>query len=382
MQYLKQLHQFLSGRPYLTIFLVFSTVQVVLYNQIGIVTEIEASKYIEQGTLLYQNGQLSDTKYIFYLPIISLVWLCKAVGASWGLIVIIQVLLGALSLFLFYKLGWFLSNSKPVAFYSSIALALFVPLQSWNFFLYSESLFISLSIIFTYLVFVHGTKGYRGTLTILGALIVLCFSRPHGLLFIPPTIIFLVMRKQDRTQRLTSIAFCFALLAGMYVLLNTAFTGGSDMDAMKPFIEEHIICFVPLKPEGASIDVQITGNPVNDLFYYVLHNPLHFLRMAALKLLSFFNMTRPYYSSIHNILLAAFFLPVYIFSIFGLRRLISSRPFAWFLLSLLILYPLGATFQCDDWHSRFTMVVFPYFILLGAWGVHSLLKPGPGKTTS
>jgi hypothetical protein len=224
-------------------------------------------------------------------------------------------------------------------------------------------------------VYTYAPKGLKGSVVILSLLVLLILSRPHGLLFIPPTIIYLLFRKQSRMLFASNLGLCCGLLIAMYVLLNVAFSGGQDMDAMKPFIEEHIICFVPLKPEGAVLNVVKTGNAVNDIFYYIFNNPLHFLRFMFLKLFSFFNMTRPYYSAVHNIFLAIFIIPVYIFSIIGLRNFIMRfRNFAIFLISLLILYPLGATFQCDDWHSRFTLIVFPYLILLGCIGASFVLR--------
>jgi len=366
------LNRVVIHRPLFILFSLFLIVQTALFIKIGVFTGLEAEKYVTQGNLLYDNGRLSDIKYIFYLPVILLVYLCRLLGTSYHLIVVIQILLSGFSLFCFYKLGRNIGNTT-IAFYSSALLILFIPLQLWNFYLYSDSIFISLTIIYTYVVYRYGSKGVPGTLAILSLLVLLLFCRPHGLLFIPPTIIFLLFRKQSKKELLTSTGLCLALLTSMYILLNTAFTGGEDMDAMKPFIEEHIICFVPMKPAGAALDVIRTASPVNDIFYYIFHNPIHFVRMTTLKLLSFFNMTRSYYSTSHNILLSIFFIPVYVCGILGFMRFIKPiSNFTLFLVSLLILYPLGATFQCDDWHSRFTMVVFPYFILLACIGFASI----------
>jgi|SRR5688572_1894452 len=377
---LTNLNSAIINRPLFFLFTLFLLMQTVLFINIGVFTGLEAEKYVTQGTLLYETGRLSDLKYIFYLPVILLVYLCRLLGISYHLVVIIQIALSGLSLFYFYKLGKNIGNTT-IAFYSSVLLVLFVPLQLWNFYLYSDSIFISLTIIYTYVVYHYGSKGVKGTLAILSFLALLLFCRPHGLLFIPPTIIYLLFRKQSKKELLTCTGLCLALLICMYLLLNTAFTGGEDMDAMKPFIEEHIICFVPMKPAGAAVDVIRTASPVNDIFYYIFHNPLHFSRMTALKLLSFFNMTRSYYSTSHNILLSIFFIPVYVFGILGFIHFIKPfRNFTLFLVSLLILYPLGATFQCDDWHSRFTMVVFPYFILLACIGFASIF--GKKSTTS
>lgn len=372
-----KLNRIVTNRPILSIFSLFLLIQLILFYQIGIFTGLEAQKYIIQGNHLYETGKLSETKYIFYLPVIFLVYLCRLISVSYFLIVLVQVSLSGLSLFCFYKLSKTIGNNT-VAFYSSLLLVLFIPLQSWNFYLYSDSIFISLTIIYTYIVCTHGSKGLKGTLIILLFLTLLFFCRPHGLLFIPPTIIYLLFRKQSKAILISSIVLCIILLSCMYLLLNMAFTGGEDMDAMKPFIEEHIICFVPMKPEGAALNIVKTSNPVNDIFYYIFHNPFHFLRLMVLKIFSFFNMTRSYYSTAHNVFLSLFLIPVYAFGITGLFRFIRPfRNFTIFLISLLILYPLGATFQCDDWHSRFTMVVFPYLILLSCIGGYFVFRKKP-----
>jgi 4-amino-4-deoxy-L-arabinose transferase-like glycosyltransferase len=366
--------RFVPSHPMVFLFVVFVLVQLVIFYSEGITLGLEAEKYILEGNNLYNTGHFSSSKYIFYLPVILLVYLCRLTGLPFESIVIIQSAISFLSLVCFYRLVTYLSG-KTTAFFCSLCLALFIPLQIWNLCLYTDSIFISFTIIYTYTVFRQGEKGIKGLLLILAGLMVLVFSRPHGILFIPPTIIYLVFRKQPRHSKWISVGCSVLLLGAMYIFLKAAFTGGGDMDAMKPFIEEHIICFVPLQPGGAHLDIIKTANPVKDLFYYIVHNPLHFLRLMGLKLLSFFNITRSYYSLPHNILLACVIIPVYFISIIGLFRYPRAfRNFGIFLFSLLILYPLGATFQCDDWHSRFTMVVFPYFILLAGLGIAGIRR--------
>jgi len=376
---LTNLNRIIINRPLVFLFTLFLLVQTVLFLQTGVFTALEAEKYVRQGNLLFETGALGNTKYVFYLPVILLVYLCRLFGISYHFVVLIQVLLSGYSLFCFYHLGKNLSN-EVVAFFSSTLLALFIPLQVWNFYLYSDSIFISLTIIYTWVVYRQGLKGITGAIAISLFLVLLIFSRPNGLLLVPPTIIYLLFRTQTKKELVFSCFFCAVLLTGMYMLLNTLFTGGEDMDAMKPFIEEHIICFVPLKPEGANLNIVQTSNPVNDIFYYIIHNPLHYSKFAVLKLFSFFNMTRSYYSPAHNILLAMILIPVYILALIGFFRFVKPfKNFTIFLVSLLILYPLAVTFQCDDWHSRFTMVVFPYILLLATKGLASLITRSKKK---
>lgn len=348
--------------------LMFIVLHIVLFFQTGIHTGLEADKYITEGNYLYDHGGFTASKYIFYLPVILLVYACRFLHISVVWVAAVQILLSAFALRCFYRLAEKLGGAV-IAVWSASLLAVFIPFQLWNLFLYTDSVFISLTLIYAWVIFSQGDKGIKGTVYILCFLLLLLFSRPHGLLIVPPTILFLIFRSQSRKQRLLSVSFCAGLLAAMYFIMNAAFSGGGDMDALKPFVEEHIICFVPMKPEGAAINIVHTTSPVHDLFYYIFHNPAHFTRLALLKLLSFFNLTRPYYSTAHNVALAGFIIPVYSLYLIGLRQLFSwNRDFVIYIAALLLLYPFGATFQCDDWHSRFTMVIFPYIILIACAG--------------
>ena len=379
---LSKLNHIVISRPLLFIFSLFLLVQAILFYKIGVFTGLEAEKYIEQGNLLYKTGELSEPKYIFYLPVILLVYFCRLTDVPVHFIVLVQVILFAIALFYFYKLGKNIGN-KTIAFYSTALLILFIPLQIWNFYLYSDSIFISLTIIFTCLVYMYGERGSKGIIIILLFLFLLIFSRPNGMLFIPPLIIFLLFKTwQSRQLRILCMALSLFFMISLYFLMNMAFRGGGDLDILKPFVEEHIICFIPTKTTGTNIDIVKTENPLNDLFYYIIHNPIHFLRLTALKLFSFFNLTRSYYSTAHNIFLLIFIIPVYFFSFIGLVKFSKSdRNSSLFILSLLVLYPLAISFQCDDWHSRFTMIIMPYLILFGVHGFEKTRKHFSFKNT-
>ena len=123
------LKKIITAHPLPVLFLVFLLVQAILYTQIGVFTEMEAEKYVGEGNFLYEHGQLQESKYVFYLPVILLVYISRALGASYLLVVLVQVALSGLSLYFFYRLGRAISNVH-VAFFSSLLLVLFLPLQS------------------------------------------------------------------------------------------------------------------------------------------------------------------------------------------------------------------------------------------------------------
>ncbi len=357
------------------LFPLFLIIQLFLYLKIGVFIDLEAKKYILQGEYFLANGQLTNNKYFFYLPVILLITLCKLLNFSYLFIVLFQVALSGFSLFCFYKLTNQLTN-KTVALWSSILLCLFIPLQMWNFYLYSDSIFISLTIIFSYLIATNEKRGIIGIIMAIIFLIILIFSRPNGVLFIPVVIAFLILKKtKNLSIKIFHILISLSLLVVFFFISNRILIDGEELDVLKPFKEEHIICFVPLKPEGANINIINTNNPAYNLYYYIIHNPGHFLRLSFLKMESFFNLTRSYYSNTHNTILSIFLIPIYIFIIPGIIFLLKLKlNNSIYIISLLIIYPLCFIFLCDDWHSRFAMIVFPYIILISCFGFYSILN--------
>jgi 4-amino-4-deoxy-L-arabinose transferase-like glycosyltransferase len=370
-------------KKYLFILLaVFCIVQSGLFIKFGVVTQNEAAKYVSEGSLLATEGTLSHIKYLFYLPIIMLVWLCKTLHISLFFAVLIQVILSGIAQFCFYKLCKSFTNYKA-AFITTLFLLVFFPLQSWNFHLYSDSILISLSLIYLWMFYQYDRYAHKKYLWFaLGILVLITFSRPHGLLFIPPTILYLIFRKQSRKNLFLNMGITVLLTGLMFLAALVIFSGGGDMDAMKPFIEEHIICFVPTATGNAHLDLVNSGSQMYDLWYYVIHNPLHFLKLTGLKILSFFKLTRPWYSPVNNYLLLVLIIPMYVTALLGLRKFILvNRNFAILVISLLLLYPFGMTLQCDDWHGRFTMAIIGAVLCMSCYTVNRILEKTKKKTT-
>jgi 4-amino-4-deoxy-L-arabinose transferase-like glycosyltransferase len=353
-------------RLILTIYLI---VQLILFWQTGVVTGLEAKKYIDEGTSLHSSGTFSASKYIFYLPVILLVYVCRLFSFPIESIVIVNVALGAIATIKLYETGKLLGY-KAAGIMSSVVLAAFYPIQIWNMYLYSDSIFISLSIIYIWAVLRFGKNGYRGLFIILTFLVILIFSRPNGLLFLPPTLIYLLFKKQPVKLRTAAFAITALSVTAFFFLLNNMFKGGADFDIIKPYAEEHIICFVPSASKTADIDIVNTSQPLNDLYYYITHNPGHFFKLWLKKIYSFFNLTRNYYSGVHNLYLLVMMIPIYFLSIPGLIKLKkTNRDYFIFILSFLLFYPAAICMQCDDWHSRFTMGIMPVLILLAVMGL-------------
>ena len=163
---------------------------------------------------------------------------------------------------------------------------------------------------------------------------------------------------------------CFAGLAMAIAVVNYIYRNGNDMDVLRPYIEEHIICFVPTNVDTAQIAVARTGSPVGDLGQYAIDYPANFFKMIGLRLLSFFDLSRSYYSTMNNLYLVVLMSLIYTFALPGFRKYRQIFGVASSYIGILLIsYPLLIGLQCDDWHSRFTMTIFPYIAMLAAGGI-------------
>ncbi|RZK11077.1 MAG: hypothetical protein EOO46_08095 [Flavobacterium sp.] len=349
----------------------FIATHLFLYFSYGIFSTLEAEKYILQAENVLAGTFPSASKYYFYLPIVYLIAFAKKFALGYGFVVIVQSLFSLFALLLFYR-GLKNVLDEKTALYASLALCFFLPFMQWNFYLYSESIFISLSMLLFYAVCRFEYQNTKNFLLIIALLAVLLFTRPFGALFVPPLLFyFLLSHYQNKRFKVYTVGILTSFVLIMFLSIQAVFQGGEDMDAMKPFVEEHIVCFVPKKPEGAMLDLKYYNNGIRDILYYIIHNPLHFSKLMIERLYSFFKFTRPWYSANHNLFLLFFILPIYGFFIWGIIPFFKkTRNLAIYIIGLLVLYPLATTFQCDDWHSRFTFPIIPPIIVVAAFGFH------------
>lgn len=361
-------------------FLWLSVQSILLYTE-GIGIKDEAIKYIEQANLLLHQHSLEGRKYIFYLLPVLLIALSILLKLSFAFAVIIQILINAFSTIGFYVFAKQLSNNnKAIAVTATAFLITFIPYQTWNTFLYTESIFLSLSILLFYSFTVSGNKQKLIHLIRICLLISLLLSRPLGLLYVPAVGLYYLQR--TLLPYYVKIILSIAVTLVLYATFNYLYTAGNDMDILKPVKDGNIICFLPTQYADASLNLQQTNNPLNDLGYYILNNPLHFIKLAALRTVSFFNLYRNDYSLLHNIYLIIVMLLIYTGILLGLiykASVFKHNIIRYLFLPLLLFFILGVMLQCDDYNSRFSMALFPMFILFAVNGWYVLLKRGTGK---
>ncbi len=356
------------SRASLLLFFLWLLLQSVLFFQFGLVTKGEAVKYLAEAEYWKQYHNFSQPKYLFYSVYIAIQLFFGETGLGITGVYFFQLILNLISLLFFYKLSIRYFNSETSALIASFLLIVCLPWQLWTTHLYTESVFINLVIIFTYFL-LKPNKKIGGYLLTGIFLLLLIFTRPTGMLFIPLVLIW-YMIKWIREKKWIILSFTFLVsLSTFIMILNYAMKGEGEFEFLKPFIEAHIICGVP-QALNDKLELPADGNSIQGLLYYISHNPLHFLKLSFQKLGVFFGITRSYYSPMHNLAIRLFFYPLYAFAIVGLvtgRK--NNSEMAIFLSFGIGLFALSITLTCDDWLNRFIMPVLPYIILLATAGI-------------
>jgi hypothetical protein len=328
----------------------------------GIVTVNEAGKYIEQADILLETGSVSHPSLWLYSTEILLIAASKQLHAGFIPVVIIQLLVNAFATWYFYRLCFKLTN-KTVTIVVTLLLILNAPFQSFNLSLYTESLFYSFTLVLSCFLLLLEKLTTRNFIFIILLLLLICFTRPTGLLFVPCVFLYLFFRFFPPWPVLLKAVITLGVAVLFLFILNAALGSGGELDFMLPFREEHIICGVPTVTDSK---IAVTNsNSIGGILSYIIQHPVQFARLGWHRTLAFFGLMRPYYSSGHNLYLAFYFFPMYLLVLLSLRKWwLSNRNILLYCLSLILVTWASVILSCDDWHNRFFLSIVPYIYIL------------------
>ena len=343
---------------------VWIIVQSYLVISNGIKIDGEGSRFIPEAYTLINTGSLSTANYYLYFLEIFLIYLKIKIGFGFGVIIFIQL---AANLIALLYLNTFLEkyySSKKLAFTACALLLFCYPYQVYNTFLYTESLFFSLSLIYScYLLSISSFKA-KNVAVLLVLMLLLCITRPTGIFFFCASVIYSFFNLSKYLSLLKRTLLFFALSVIALLLLNILMGSGGGIDIILPFKDERIICDVPTLTYNVDIKTTANGNSLYGLLFYIFHNFDQFSRLALLKSKAFFGLTRPYYSTGHNLFIVTFFYSLYLFIILAIARFKIATPTSFtYFLSLIIITWISVVFSCDEWHNRFFLSLTPFLII-------------------
>ena len=335
----------------------------------------EGAKYIKEAVFLNENGFLSNDRFIFYSTTISLIALCTTIGIDYYGAVGILMIFNLLCYLYFFKASVIYFKSKIIGLSIVIFLLSFWPFQEWTLTLYSESLFFSCIMLLLGLIlsFERTTRWFVFYLTLL--LLLLVFTRPLGILFLLPAVFFLFFHLTRKQKVILFMILIFSVALLIYVV-QVVFTTTTDWSMDRAILDESIICDMPVEKSGYVPALSNNSNQLYRLFYYVTNNFEYFISIALERLKFFFFMVRDYYSRAHNLYLICFLSVIYLSILAGSRRLsrVLGKSRVIFIFSTVILFATTVALQCDDYHNRFFLGLFPLLTVASAAAIASFIK--------
>ncbi len=341
----------------------------------GIYKDLEAEKYINEAQYLIKNFGFSSPRYWFYaitVFILALSFILK-IGIKGAFV--IQALLNLFALLYFHKaLKQFFQN-QLTPLLVVLFLLIFWPYQSWIVYLYTESVFFSLILILLSTMLLYKPDNLRHLIYIVASLILVILSRPLGILFVAGVFAF-VFFHANKKWRIILFLSSLLFIGIAFFIINTIFSSIDDWYITKPFEQESIICNLPNTSfSGIKLQLSSATNPLSQLQYYISHNFKHFRHFTFLKLKYFFLMTRPYYSNAHNYFLLINLIFVYALAFVGIfiKSFHSYKGILIFILTSILFYSIAIVLQCDDYHNRFILSIFPLFSIMAGKTIDQLL---------
>ena len=353
-----------SRRPGIILAACWLIVQVALFMQYGIFAELESLKYIGQAEYLIKHGTVTTSNFWLYSTQIFLIAASKLVGTGLASVVIVQLIFNGLATRALYRLATELSN-QTTGLVVGLIFVFTIPMQVYNFFLQTESLFFSFTILFSCYILRLRKLTAISIISVLAFLALISVTRPSGLLWIPCAFLYLFFRFFKGIKVLLKAGISVAVAILFFIVLNAALGSGGELDTMLPFLDEQLICGVPTLSSQADIQTADNANSIQGLLYYITHNFGQFIRLAWLKTKLFFGLNRDYYSTSHNAFLICYFFPFYFLALFSIRTWMKkNKNVLLYCLSLVAITWGTVILSCDDWHNRFFFTIVPYIYVV------------------
>ncbi len=359
--------KFKSGITYTVVALLYCLFLSLVYQRTGIVTINEADKYISAAKRLLEGDMIEVLQSFFFYS--SYIFFTAAGIFAGGIktVVIAQALLSFISAICIKKTINLLTGSSRLAFAGMLFFLFSYPLQYWTLTLFSDSYFVSLIGIILYYTLKNKSSKEFAFWVFLNILLVT--ARPPGVFFVMMFgLYFLHNSRIIATKKLIItgiVAFAVIFLSLFYLPVETK-------GYIKPIAAGAIIV------DKADYDVPAFDasdkSTLASAYYYLTskYGISYIAKLYSKKMVSFFTLTRPYYSNLNNGVLILHY-SFYLLSIPGLILLFKkNKPvFLLFILSVFFAANLVAL-TYNEWHYRFTLSIFPILIILSAAGINYL----------
>ena len=279
----------------------------------------DSKRYILGSEKLLNSELPSRKSYIGYMLYIAIFQYFKL---NLSHVVISQICLSLLSSICIYKISKKLSSRVGGIFCLSMYL-FYLPIQVWNFYILTETLFIC-SIIFSLFFLFFFQKRY---IPIIIFLFIFTLSiRPHGIIlilsFFMAFIIWTYLRNNLKVFWFSILIICILLYPTLKIL--NLYIADQNIE----YLIANAGILWGYKEMNNGLEYKIsdtsTGN-ISSLLIFLKNNAYVFINSFLKKIWFFLIRVRPHYSDFHNFYLIAFNIIYYPLALYGFIKLRSKK---------------------------------------------------------
>lgn len=352
----------------LFLFLLWFLIQIMLLNHYGIISTKEATKYFYEAAYFKTHHHFSESRYIFYSAYIFLHSFFKDQDVTSFFLYSLQLTFNLAGFFAFVRLTVHITGNKLCGIVAGFLLLLAFNWQFWTVYLYTESLFCNYILLFCSFYFAPNSNKKLNRLLLILLLVLIIFTRPHGLLLLLPLCVISIIKLYLEKKYLKLTALIVLLGITTAITVHHFSSKNSGFDFAKPIAESSVLCYIKTESlEAVNIE---SDNSFSFLMLYIYNYPEQFFYLSGRKFLSYWGLTRSYYSPLQNSWIVSYYYTAYFFALIGIYTLWrKNKIFTIFVISLFFFFTISVIFTCDDWSNRFNMPIIPFVLLLAAYGL-------------
>jgi hypothetical protein len=337
---------------------------VILYYNLGFRVGGDTERYLSSAEDWLNGIQLNSRQFNY----IGYIWLCafiKWLGLPIQYIFGIQIFFSIIATFFAFFVGREYLN-KQLGLICGIIWALCFDVHFWNFYLLTDSLFISFVLISFCLVLLSLRRTRKFLILANISIIIMALLRSNGIIFGFILIIFQIFHYKNLEKKVLMALFMLILLilpsSPLGGLLWPIGTQGDTISMMFfDFMKQGYISFDNVKIEMPD-QTFFSGNFLIDLFSYILMNFWDVISLWFQRIIHFLFAYNANFSRSHiffNFIINMFFHASLIFSIFQQRKKIANS-FIFIPLGVILMHTLFIMITITDYDGRWVLYMRPF----------------------
>jgi len=338
-----------------------------LLYSLGIKYAIDTTRFDAEATE-WLNGHLEPNYRLWYSGYIAILVLCKSIFHSIYPSVVFQYILSFIATIFFYKgLCKLVKNNEP-AFYSTLLVICYMPIQQWNTCLLTESIFISLILLFVW-AFSIEKKSYKWFMLVLISILAATVRPNGGILLMSCFALYgIQLIQQDK-----KFPIFYMISFAISLLILHSFTDTFYQFLLDSFNKGEIICGYDhwTSPSKTHIPNDTSSGSITKILDLISSNPLKGMQLFASRFVALWSDVRIYYSLSHNMYIGFYLLAAYSTAIIGFIQ--YRKVFASFALITLLycgLNSLLVMITYADWDGRFLAPLLPIVFMWSGLGIY------------